>query len=144
VRGPILARVDPDGIRYHFEGGKTVESPELDALIGDAGAVPLLVTQVAPEDTMVTAWQICAIGTKVPQGANVERRIRSGGEIVHRLDPVPLELVGGKKLACQAGLEKLPGGVLGEGKYRLEVAVVHDGEDLALGVRPFALRTDSP
>jgi len=142
VRGPFLARVDPDGIRMRVDD-KEVGDSELDALIGDAGFVPLLVSQVRPEDTLIAAWEICAVGTSVPAGATVERRIRAEGEIVHRLDPIPLELQGKKKLMCQGHLDKLPGGVLGDGRYRFEVAVVKGNGDkaLGLGLAPFALAT---
>jgi hypothetical protein len=120
---------------------KEVGDSELDELIGDAGFVPLLVSQVRPEDTLIAAWEICAIGTSAPSGATVERRIRAGGEIVHRLDPIPLDLQGKKKLLCQGHLDKLEGNALGEGKYRFEVAVVKGDSDKALGLAPFALAT---
>jgi VWFA-related protein len=140
VRGPILARVDPDAIRMRLEGGEIVENPQLDELIGGAGAVPLLVAQTAPEDDLIAAWEICVVKTGAPSGAMVERRIVSDGEVVHRLDPIPLALEGKKKQACQSGMDKLPGGTLGAGRYRFEVAVVAgDGSDLALGLSPFAV-----
>jgi hypothetical protein len=135
-----LARVDPDGIRMRVDD-KEVGDSELDELIGDAGFVPLLVSQVRPEDTLIAAWEICAIGTNGPSDATVERRIRAKGEIVHRLDPISLDLQGKKKLLCQGHLDKLSGDVLGEGKYRFEVAVVKGDSEKALGLAPFALAT---
>jgi VWFA-related protein len=143
VRGPFLARVDPDGIRMRVDD-KEVQDSELDELIGDAGFVPLLVSQVKPDDTLIAAWAICAIGTSGPSDATVDRRILAEGEVVHRLEPIPLELQGKKKLLCQGHLDKLPGGMLGEGKYRFEVAVVKGTTEKARGLAPFALATPPP
>ena len=139
VRGPVLARVDPDGIRMRVEGGKKIADPELDELIGDAGFVPLVVSQVKPEDTLIAGWEVCAVGTTVPDGATIERRITSEGEAVHRLDPVAVALEGNKKLACQSGFDKLPGGTLEPGRYRFEVAVVSGDSDVAKGLRPLSI-----
>jgi VWFA-related protein len=142
VRGPVLARVDPDGIRLRVEGGREVKDAELDELIGDAGFVPLVVSQVKSDDTLIAAWEICAVRTSAPAGATVDRRITSGGEVVHRLDPIPVDLQGGRRLACQSGLDKLPGGVLDEGRYRFEVAVVDGDTDVGLGLRPLSVVGD--
>jgi VWFA-related protein len=144
VRGPIMVKVDPEGIRMRVEGGKPVDDARLDELIGDAGFVPLLVSQVTPADEVIAAWEICAVGTSGPSGATVERRIRAEGEVVHRLDPLPLALQGNKKLACQSGVDKLPGGTLDEGRYRFEVAVVKGNDDKALGLRQFAVKELPP
>ena len=140
VRGPVLVKVDPGAIRMRMERGKEVADSALDELIGDAGLMPLLIGQVTPDDELIAAWEICAVGTGGPSGASVERRIRSAGQVVHRLDPLPLALEGKKKLACQSGMDKLPGGTLREGRYRFEVAVVKGDEDEALGLRPFAVQ----
>jgi VWFA-related protein len=142
VQGPVLVRVDPDGIRLRVEGGKEVKDAELDELIGDAGFVPLVVSQVKSGDTLLAAWEICAVRTSAPDGATIERRIISDGEVVHRLDPIPIDLQGGKKLACQSGMDKLPGGVLDEGRYRFEVAVVDGDTDVARGLRPLSVVAD--
>jgi hypothetical protein len=124
------------------EGGREVKDAELDELIGDAGFVPLVVSQVKSDDTLIAAWEICAVRTSAPAGATVDRRITSGGEVVHRLDPIPVDLQGGRRLACQSGLDKLPGGVLDEGRYRFEVAVVDGDTDVGLGLRPLSVVGD--
>jgi len=142
VQGPVLVRVDPDGIRMRVDGGKEVKDAELDAVIGDAGFVPLVVSQVKSGDTLLAAWEICAVKTSAPAGSVVDRRITSEGEVVHRLDPIPVDLQGGKKLACQSGIDKLPGGVLDEGRYRFEVAVVNGDTDVAKGLRPLSVVED--
>jgi len=142
VRGPVLVRVDPDGIRMRIEGGKEIKDAELDELIGDAGFVPLVVSQVKADDTLLAAWEICAVKTSAPAGATIERRITSEGEMVHRFDPIPVDLQGGKKLACQSGMDKLPGEVLDEGRYRFEVAVVDGDTDVAKGLRPLSVVGD--
>ena len=46
---------------------------------------------------------------------------------MHRLDPIPLQLEGSKKLLCQRGLDKLDGGTLEEGSYRFEVPIMDNG-----------------
>jgi VWFA-related protein len=138
VRGPLLARVDPEGIRMRVDD-QELEGSKLDDLIGDAGFVPLLVSHVEPSHELIAAWAICSTGAGVPSGARVERRVRAEGEIVHQLDPVPLDLQGKKKLACQSGLDKLPANTLEEGKYRFEVAVVGAKGDAAMGLRPFMI-----
>jgi len=56
VRGPFMARVDSAGIRMRVDD-KEVGDSELDELIGDAGFVPLLVSQVRPDDTLIAAWE---------------------------------------------------------------------------------------
>ena len=143
VRGPVMVRVDPEGIRMRVDD-KEVDSSEIDELIGDAGFVPLLVSQITPDDTLLAAWEICVVGSSGPKEATVERRIRAGGEIVHRLDPIPLALEGKKKLSCQSGIDKLAAATLGEGRYRFEVAVTKEKTDEALGLRPFSITVPPP
>jgi VWFA-related protein len=143
VRGPILARVDPEGIRMRVDE-EDVDASELDALIGDAGFVPLLVGQVTPDDTIIAGWEVCAVGTDVPADAVIERRLRSGGEIVHALEPLPIALEGKKKLRCQGAVDKLAASVVGEGEYRFEVAVTSKGKDLGLALMPFAVDVPPP
>ena len=143
VRGPVLARVDPDGIRMRVDDDD-VDDSELHELIGDAGFVPLMVGQIAPDDTIIAGWEICAVETDLPTDAVIERRIRSGGEIVHNLEPVAVALEGKKKkLRCQGSVDKLPAGTLGVGEYRFEVAVVAKSE-LGLALRPFSVDEPPP
>jgi VWFA-related protein len=142
VRGPLLARVDPDGIRMRVEGGRPVKDAELDELIGDAGFVPLVVSQVKAADTLLAAWEVCGVRTPAPEGATVVRRITAEGEVVHSLDPIPVNLEGGRRLACQSGIDKLPGGTLDAGRYRFEVAVVDGDTDVAMGLHPLAVLGD--
>lgn len=139
VRGPLIVRVDRDGFRMRVDG-KAVADSKLDDLIGDAGFVPLLVSQLKPTDSLVAGWQICAVGKSPPAEATIERRVTAEGEIVHRLDAIPLALEGKKKLRCQGALDKIPPGTLPVGRYRFEVAVHGgDAEEIALGLRPFSV-----
>jgi len=139
VRGPLLARVAEGGVRMRVDGRETDDS-DLHDLIGDAGFEPLLVAQVTPSDALLAGWEICGVNAKEPPaGAVIERRIKMDGEVVHSLEPIPVAMEGKKKLRCQGGLDKLPGGTLDVGKYRFEVAVVAGGKDLGLGLRPFAI-----
>jgi VWFA-related protein len=142
VRGPMLARVAEDGVRIKVGKEKGEGDTPLDRLIGpEASFEPLIVHQVKPDDALLAAWEICAIDVSPPAGATVERRLRRDGEIVHRLDPLPLALEGKKKLLCQRGLDKLDGGTLEEGSYRFEVAVVKKDPEkpVGLGLAPFAV-----
>ena len=139
VRGPLIVRVDRDGFRMRVDD-KAVADSELDDLIGDAGFVPLLVSQMKPTDSLVAGWHICAVGKSPPAEATIERRITAEGEIVHRLDPIPLVLEGKKKLRCQGALDEIPAGTLPVGRYRFEVAVYGgEGEEIALGFRPLSI-----
>jgi VWFA-related protein len=139
VRGPLIVRVDRDGFRMRVDD-KAVAASQLDDLIGDAGFVPLLVSQIKPTDSLVAGWHICAVGKGPPAEATIERRITAEGEIVHRLDPIPLALEGKKKLRCQGALDEIPAGTLPVGRYRFEVAVYGgEGQEIALGFRPLSI-----
>jgi VWFA-related protein len=139
LRGPLIVRVDEDSFRMRVDD-KAVADSQLDDLIGDAGFVPALVSQMEPTDSLVAGWQLCFVGKSPPVEATIEGWITADGETVHRLDPVPLALEGKKKLHCQGALDEIPAGTLPVGRYRFEVAVYGaEGEELARGLRPLSI-----
>jgi VWFA-related protein len=143
VRGPLLAKATDKGIL--LRGGDRVgkDDAELRALIGEDGSVePLIVHQIVPDDTLLAFWEVCTVDKGLsPSGAMIHRRFVKDGEVVHELDPVPLELVGKKKARCHGKGEKIPPGTLPAGRYRLRLTVEDgSGEALAAGLIPFMVR----
>lgn len=145
LRGPVLARVTPDGLR--MRAGKKTGRYEfvVDDLIGpDAGFEPLLVHQIDSTDDLLALWEICSVDAPAPStGATIRRRvIGAEDEEVYTLEPIPLGVDGKGKVRCQGNVDSIPGGTLPEGQYRLEVTVEigADADLLARGVAPLAVR----
>jgi VWFA-related protein len=144
VNGPLLARATDKGVL--LRGGDKVgeDDPELRSLIGEDGSVePLIVHQIAPDDTLLAFWQVCTVDPTVwAEGPTIHRRFVKDGEVVHELDPLPLQLTGKKKKKawCHGKGEKIPPGTLPVGRYRLQLSVEDRGERIAAGLVPFMVK----
>ena len=136
VQDPVLARIVPDGVLYVFDGDPGEGTREgggrnddADILAG-GGVEPMLVTMLHPEDAFLAISNTCAIGVAdPPSGTTIDRRIvrEDDGTVVHELAPVPVALEGAKKLRCQRVRDRIEGGTLAAGEYRLEVGLSGDG-----------------
>jgi len=143
VRGPLLAKATDKGIL--LRGGDKVgeDDPALRSLIGENGSVePLIVHQIAPDDTLLAFWEVCTVDKNVrPSGPTIHRRFVKDGAVVHELDPIPLQLTGKKKSRCHGKGEKIPPGTLSAGRYRLQLLVEdRDGQRIGAGLVPFMVK----
>ena len=146
VQDPVLARIVPDGVLYLFEGNPGAAMREGggrgDAanLLAGGSVEPMLVTLLDPTDAFLAVFDTCAVGVADPPvGTTIDRRIvrESDGAVVRELDPVPVALAGTKKLRCQRVRDRIEGGTLPSGEYRMEVGVSGDGPR---GTTRFAVR----
>lgn len=128
LRGPVLARVEPEGLALRSSEAVGVLLRET---IGEQSFEPLTVHEIEPSDTLLLGWQACRVKQEDPAeaGALVERVIvDADGTAVHTLPPVRLKLEGEKVTKCHRGLDKLDPGTLARGEYIVEVLVTQDGE----------------
>jgi len=126
IRGPILARVIPEGVLIRADEEQQSDTA-LDEILGeDRTFEPLMVHEIEASDALLFAWDVCS-GDKGVQAAEavVERSIVDKyGSPVHSLEPVPLALEGEGKVTCHGKLDHLPEGTLEAGEYLLEIAVL--------------------
>jgi VWFA-related protein len=149
LRGPLLARAGAEGVLRHAGRRGDQEHSTLVELAGDVAAVqPLLVNEIATADRTLVLWEACLVAGESPAGeATIERRVLGvDGSTVHRFEPLPLDLRGGKKVLCQSRPDAIEPGTLAPGPYRLEIAVrgTADAVPLALGTLPFLVRPAAP
>jgi hypothetical protein len=144
VRGPLLARVVPEGVLIRGDQGEQEGDTELDKILGNEETVePLLVNDVESSDTLLAAWDLCVPSKSAPgSGAVIERRVvTEEGQMVHRLDDIAVALEPRGKLSCQAKLDSIPAGTLNAGEYRVEVVLADNGgSELAQGSVPLMVR----
>jgi hypothetical protein len=143
LRGPALAKVDPDGIRLRAGKAEGRHEEALDEILGDdAGVEPLVLHQIEPGDELLTLWEACTVDKAFDApGATVERFVQDGdGQIVHTFEPVPLALTGKKKARCHGVLESLAADTLSPGRYRVEVQVKQGDELIARGLVPLLVQ----
>jgi len=133
LRGPLLARVDPDGLRLHADDKPGRFESELEELAGAHSSFePLLVQRIEPSDHLLAVWDLCFTGKQSPvSSGTIERRVleQEGDGVVHQFEPMKLNLERQGKVLCQAHLDSLPGGTLSDGEYRIEVTVTDDDTD---------------
>jgi VWFA-related protein len=126
IRGPILARVIPEGVLLRADEGQQSDTA-LDKILGeDRTFEPLMVHEIKAADALLLAWDACT-GDKGVQAAEavVERKIVDKyGSPVHSLEPVTLTLEGEGKVTCHGKLDHLPEGTLKAGEYLVEIAVM--------------------
>jgi len=146
LRGPLLAKVDPDGMRLQADDKPGRFESELDELAGAHSSFePLLVQEIEPSEQLLSVWDLCFTGKKsTVTSGTIERRVleEEGDRLVHEFDPIELKLEREGKVLCQAHLDSLPGGTLAEGKYRMEISVTDGDTDelVARSVVPLAVR----
>ena len=133
LRGPLLAKVDPDGLRLQADDKPGRFESELDALAGAHSSFePLLVQEIEPAEQLLSVWDLCFTG-KQPTVTNgtIERRVleEEGDGVVHQFEPTEMKLEKAGKVLCQANLDSLPGGTLAEGRYRVEVSLTDNDTD---------------
>ena len=147
LRGPLLAKVLDSGVLIRTkEPGPEAQKTRsaLRELIGDEGSFqPLLIHEVDPDDTLLSAWNACTLEKKeknLPTGTVERHVVNDDGEVVHTLEPRALELTG-KKVRCQTVLDSIAAKDLGPGEYRVEVIVKNDGgKVLAKGLAPLRVK----
>jgi len=133
LRGPLLAKVDPDGLRLQADDKPGRFESEFNDLAGAHSSFePLLVQQIEPADHLLAVWDLCVTGKQSPvSSGTIERRVleEEGDGVVHQFEPMKLQLEREGKVMCQAHLDSLPGGTLADGEYRMEVVVTDDETD---------------
>jgi VWFA-related protein len=146
LRGPVLLRIDPDGIRMQVGKKKVEERGAIDDILGPRGTVePLVVRQAESDDDVLAVLEACTVDRDfIAGGSRILRSISvRGGEEVHRFDPVTLELPGKKgKPRCQDLVDRIPPGTLEPGRYQLDVVVepASGEEPLARARVPFMVK----
>jgi VWFA-related protein len=130
LRGPLLARVDDEGLAIRADGQEPVL---LRQTIGEGLSFePLTVHEIEPTDTLLAYWNACRYRKKPDlTGATVSRNILDEhGNVVHGLGSVPLKLEG-DKVQCHGALERIDPGTLEPGEYEVELVVESAGEPIA-------------
>jgi VWFA-related protein len=146
LRGPLLAKVDPDGLRLKADDKPGRFESELDQLAGAHSSFePLIVQEIEPAEHLLSVWDLCFTGKQsTVTNGTIERRVleEEGDGVVHQFEPVELKLEPEGKVLCQAHFDSLPGGTLAAGKYRVEISVTdRETEQLvARSVVPLAVR----
>lgn len=145
VSGPLLARVVPGGLLLRADAKDRPKDTELDEILGeDATFEPLIVHRIGADEGLLLYWNACVQGSlRLSGDAVVNRSFRSeAGEVIHALEPVPLELKSlGKNLACHDMLETIPEGTLVPGEYELDVMVTDaNGDPISRGGAPLLVR----
>jgi VWFA-related protein len=127
VRGPVLARVIPNGVLIRGDRDEVEEETQLDKVLKDHESIePLVIHAVKESDKFLTYWEACFAGKKgMPKNAKVHRRFYGeGGAVTLELDPIPFKLPEQKgKVLCQNALEEVAGGSLPVHEYTFQVAV---------------------
>ena len=127
---PILGRPRDENIvvRGTAAGEGRSLSPELAALldvVATKGSFePLLVQLTDDVDELLARNKACIVSTRknIPE-TSIERTVLEGDETAVRLQPVPLDLHGGKQVMCQNVFEVLPENAIDPGQYRFEASV---------------------
>ena len=131
--GPLLAKVDPDGMRLQADDKPGRFESELDSLAGAHSRFdPLLVQEIESAEQLLSVWDLCFTGKKsTVTSGTIERRVleEEGDGVVHQFGPIELKLEREGKVLCQAHFDSLPGGTLAEGKYRVEISVTDGATD---------------
>ncbi len=99
--------------------------------------------RIERSEELLSLWQVCFVGAEMPSTGRIQRRIVDpDGQMVHALDELSLDLRSTGKLHCQGGLDRVAGGLLRGGGYRMEVVVEGaSAEDLlAKASAPFTVR----
>jgi VWFA-related protein len=128
VRGPVLARVVPEGVLIRkARDPKDEEETELDKVLKENETIePLVIHSISRSDKFLAYWEACFAGKKgFPKDAKIVRRFYGeGGEVTLELDPIPFRMPEGKgKMVCQNALEEIDPGKLPVHEYTLQVAV---------------------
>jgi hypothetical protein len=117
---PMLGR--PSGPNLIVIGGGAAEN---DTLGSTNSFEPLVVQQLDSSVDLVSLTQACAFGkprTKLESRTRIGRELhRMDGELIGRLEPVPLQLEGDEKVRCQNLLDVFPAGSLRDGDYVFDV-----------------------
>ena len=128
VRGPVLARVIPEGVLIRKDRDEAdEEETQLDRVLKDHETIePLVVHSVTKSDKFLAYWEACFAGKKgFPKDAKVVRRFYGeGGKVTLELDPLPFQMPDAKgKVRCQHALEEIDPGKLPVHDYTFQVAV---------------------
>jgi len=133
LRGPLFARVVPDGLLIRADPKDQPNDTRLDDLIGpDTSFEPLLVNESGQSEDLLAYWNACVLGKlQIDDPLEIRRTFSTrDGELVHEADPIPLKLEErGGKVLCHDMLEKVPGGTIPPGKYRYDVTVTYANGD---------------
>lgn len=143
ARGPILARVVPDGVLIRADAEEVPDDTALDRVLGDdASFDPLMIHDIGAGEDLLAFWQVCYAGRDVPAGRpSVARQVLSeDGDVVLELDPVEIDLVGEGKVKCGGSPDRIAGGTLAPGEYRIEVTAVGAPEGQGRTETPLRVR----
>ena len=145
VKGPILARVVPDGIVMRGDEDDAPHDTALDEFLGDERrSEPLLVHEIDSRDGFLAYWEACLAGSKnvPPAGSVVRRRFMTPDGIeAHALNPVPFEIEQKGQMRCVHGLDEIPPRTLRRGEYKLELSFEKPGGE-SLASRSVPLRIE--
>jgi len=127
LRGPVMARVQSDGVLMRIDDEEIDQESELARLLDERETVELLlVHEIKASDTLLAYWSACAAGKGRDRGAATIHRqfVDEDGAQAYGFDPIVVQLEQKGKVSCGTRLDQVPAGSLSPGKYRFEVKYV--------------------